>query len=181
MTRLVRRRLVLVAILAAAIACAGHEVAAPRLLSSAGGAALRDQTGADHVASGREPNPVRCARRKSASGSGVFGPSGGTLFFGNSRLVIPGGALRTPVTITAVTPGDGTSTVHFEPEGLHFFKPAGLSLDSDGCALPSIGTLAIVYFDSEGNVLETIPAFREPRTKTVVAPIIHFSNYAIAF
>jgi hypothetical protein len=181
MTRLLGRRPALVAILAGAIACAGHELAAPRTVSSADNLALRDQTGADHAASGREPNPVQCAPRNSVVASGVFGPSGGTLSFGNSRLVIPGGALHTTVTITAVTPGDGTSSVHFEPEGLHFFKPAVLSLDSDGCALPPAGTPTIVYLDSEGNVLETIAAVRDPRTKTVGAPIVHFSSYAIAF
>lgn len=125
--------------------------------------------------------PVSCAPRRVATWRGEFGPAGGTLIFGESRLLIPGGALHDTVTISATPLGDGTSTVKFEPEGLHFYKPVGLVLDGNGCSLPSEGAVSVVYLDDEGNVRETIPALYDPHWKVVAAPIVHFSGYAIAF
>lgn len=136
----------------------------------------------DHAsAAATAPTPVACSTRKTIQSSGVFGPGGGTLAFGSSRLVIPGGALRDTVTITASQVDDGTSTVRFEPHGLRFYKPAGLVLDGSSCALPSDQLPAVVYVDDDGNVLETIDAYYDPHWQTVAAPIQHFSGYAIAF
>ena len=112
---------------------------------------------------------------------GVFGPGGGTLVIGNSRLIIPGGALHDTVTITATTAGDSTSTVNFQPEGLRFSKPVGLILDSTGCAIDDGASPSVVYLAPDGAVLETIPAIYDPHWKAVAAPIEHFSGYAIAF
>lgn len=127
------------------------------------------------------PTPVACMHRNVATGSGVFGPAGGILVFGQSRLIIPGGALRDTVTITATTLDDTTSTVNFQPEGLHFYKPAGLNLSSEGCDIPEDGTPRIVYLADDGTILESIPAYHDPHWKSVAAPITHFSGYAIAF
>jgi hypothetical protein len=127
------------------------------------------------------PVPVSCDGRRLVQSSGTFGPAGGTLRFGNSVLVIPGGALRDTVTISATQLDDGTSTVRFQPHGLHFYKPAGLVLDGTGCALPSDELPSIVYLGDAGEVLETISAYYDPRWRTVAAPVEHFSGYAIAF
>lgn len=125
--------------------------------------------------------PVSCDRRSLVVGSGVFGPSGGTLIVGESRLVIPGGALRDTVTISGSTGGDATSTIRFSPEGLRFRKPAGLTLSGSGCRLPERAEFSVVYLDDEGRILETIAGEYFPRYKVVAAPIEHFSGYAIAF
>jgi hypothetical protein len=134
-----------------------------------------------NAANAESPKPVSCRGRQVIQSSGKFGPGGGILVFGNSSLVIPGGALRDTVTISATQADDGTSTVRFEPHGLRFYKPAGLVLDGSGCALPSDGVPSVVYLDDAGQVLETIPAYYDPHWKTVAAPIEHFSGYAIAF
>jgi hypothetical protein len=124
---------------------------------------------------------VACKASRVVVEAGVFGPAGGTLIFGDSRLIIPGGALHDTVTITATRLNDGTSTVQFHPEGLHFYKPAGLVLDGANCMLPDDGAPSIVYLGDHGEVLETIPARYDPHWKSVAAPIVHFSGYAIAF
>jgi hypothetical protein len=154
------------------------------------GAALEESAAYQNGVSGRgpwrtaatgSPRPVVCAIRKPLASGGVFGPSGGTLVLGNSRLIIPGGALRDTVTITATTAGDSTSTVNFQPEGLQFRKPVGLILDSTGCTIEDGASPSVVYLAPDGTVLETIPAIYDPHWKAVAAPIEHFSGYAIAF
>jgi hypothetical protein len=125
--------------------------------------------------------PTSCMSRPASVNSGVFGPAGGVLLFGDSRLIIPGGALRDTVTITATTRGDSTSRVEFEPQGLQFEKSAGLLLGTTGCALTGGSAPNVVYLSPTGEVLEWIASFYDPHWKTIAAPIDHFSGYAIAF
>ena len=122
-----------------------------------------------------------CTTRKAVHDSGSFGPAGGTLVFGDSKLIIPSGALTTTVFITAHTFGDSTSRVEFSPTGLQFLKAAGLVLGAAGCDIDESTVPNIVYLSPTGQVLETIQAVYDPRWKTVAAPIVHFSGYAIAF
>jgi len=122
-----------------------------------------------------------CAPHGASQASGRFGPGGGTLLFGNSRLIIPGGALRDTVTISAVIP-EGTSTnVEFAPHGLQFAKPAGLILSTESCEISNPLAPSVVYLSPDGDVLEYIQAVFDPHWKTIAAPIDHFSGYAIAF
>jgi hypothetical protein len=189
MTRewIVRRSLLVAAILVTMPSCRSGELSAPPAATSLTPAMSmgRDREprgrGDDRTSVGHTPQPVACKANRVAVQSGVFGPAGGTLVFGESRLIIPGGALHDTVTITATPLDDGTSTVQFQPEGLRFDKPAGLVLDAASCALPDDGTPSIVYLGAVGEVLETIPARYDPHWKAVAAPIVHFSGYAIAF
>ncbi len=146
----------------------------------------RDKPGSDaprgvSTSQNKAAVPVVCAKHGATVNVGVFGPSGGTLVFGNSRLVIPGGALHDTVTISATIPADSSSTVEFQPHGLQFYKPAGLVLDGSTCSLPADMAPRVVYLSDGGDVLEIIEAVYDPHWKTVAAPIVHFSGYAIAF
>jgi len=115
------------------------------------------------------------------SGSGVFGPSGGTLVLGRNRLIIPSGALAEPTLITATVPDDTIAAIQFQPEGLRFLKPAGLVLDVAGCGIPgSESAPDIVYMNDSGEILERIDAIFSSFWHTVAAPIEHFSQYAVA-
>jgi hypothetical protein len=196
MTRewILRRSVLGAAILVSVSSCQGGDPSAPRApLTSATpavitaapsrGDAYRMAPGReeDEASGGHVPRPVACRSDRDVVKSGRFGPAGGTLVFGESRLIIPGGALHDTVTITATPLNDGTSTVQFEPEGLLFHKPAGLVLNAENCSIPTDGTPSIVYLGEEGEVLETIPATYDPHWKAVAAPIVHFSGYAIAF
>jgi hypothetical protein len=185
--RVAAASLFMIGALATVLACRGSEPTTAPLASTIVTTSRRadvgqsDEQEAPGNAYGRPARPVVCTDRKAVVESGVFGPSGGTLIFGDSRLIIPGGALRGEVTITATAIGGSSSEVDFQPHGLRFLKPVGLALGSAGCALPEDGMPNIVYLSDNGTVLETIPARYFPQWKAVAAPIEHFSGYAIAF
>jgi hypothetical protein len=124
---------------------------------------------------------VACTKRATFSDSGEFGPNGGTLWIGRNRLIIPPGALSERVTLSGTIVGDTVAFLQFQPEGLHFKKPAGLVLDAAGCTLPQDDAPDVVYIDDSGAITEQIRATYNNAWHTVAAPIEHFSGYAIAF
>jgi hypothetical protein len=167
------------ALLALAIACDGGGFAAPQ---AAGPARVPSIPVLSRGTGGSvSSRPVTCDPHAPVTSRGVFGPSGGVLVVGGSRLVIPRGALGYPVTITGTALGDSSSTVQFEPHGLRFQAPVQLALSAQGCHLPSGGRPSIVYLGAAGEVLETIHATYLPHQNLVTAPIRHFSGYAILF
>ncbi|HET7585148.1 MAG TPA: hypothetical protein VFK13_09575 [Gemmatimonadaceae bacterium] len=123
---------------------------------------------------------VVCERRVAEADSALIGPAGGTLQVGSDQLVVPPGALPHPVMIRGVVPADTIASIHFEPEGLHFNRPAALVIGAEGCDVPDGAAPDVVYLDEDGNVLEEIDAVYFPSLKRVAAPIEHFSRYAIA-
>jgi hypothetical protein len=130
--------------------------------------------------SGGNTQVAQCDPRPALVTRGVFGPAGGTLVIGESRLIIPAGALSVSVPIEASTPGDSTSEVDFKPHGLHFSKSAKLVLAAGGCSVSDNLPPRIVYIGPNGSVQQTIPATRDSQDN-VIAPLAHFSGYAIAF
>jgi hypothetical protein len=166
-------------ILLALAACSGAELAAPRTLTPAAVAAQRGD--ASHARGSRTPAPIDCQPGAALTTSAAIGPRGGALWIGRSRLVVPPGALRTSVRITATRRGDASGTVDFQPDGLRFRKSAWLVLDAAGCQTPSDGDASIVHLGEQGEILETIAATFDRRRGEATAPIMHFSGYAIAF
>jgi hypothetical protein len=168
-------------------ACQGSDVSAPARIAPTTGilftlgqfSAPRGQGFSGNAVN--DFHAAHCTDRQATMSSGVFGPAGGTLTFGESRLIIPGGALTDTVTISASIVDPTTSRVEFQPHGLQFAKPAGLLLSTDGCVLSPDQAPNVVYLSEDGFVLETIDAVYDPRWKTFAAPIHHFSGYAIAF
>lgn len=124
---------------------------------------------------------VACTKRATATDSGEFGPSGGTLYVGGNRLVIPPGALTGRVTISGTVVGDTIAFVKFEPSGLRFRRPAGLILDATDCTVPAGDVPSVAYVNERGQIVERIDAVYSNTWHTVAAPIEHFSGYAIAF
>ena len=122
-----------------------------------------------------------CADRKVASYSAVIGPGGGTLEFGDNRLIVPGGALRDTVTISATVLDATSSRVELQPHGLQFAKPAGLMLGTTTCTLSNPDYPVVVYLSPTGEILEVLQAVYDPHWHTLATPIDHFSGYAIAF
>ena len=162
------------------LACGGEPLS-PSLMAPTHAATPERGNAAPRGNSGRSAHAANCETKVTASYAGVFGPAGGTLFFGTSRLIIPGGALRDTVTISATIVDGDNSRVEFLPRGLHFAKSAGLLLDTSGCSLDDAFVPDVVYLDEWGNVLERISAVYDPHWHTIAAPIDHFSGYAIAF
>jgi len=165
----------------ALLGCGGDPASLSPLTPSGTASSYRGGLATENDNSGRSFHATNCETKWTANASGVFGPQGGTLIFGTSRLIIPGGALHDTVTISATIPDGDKSRVEFRPQGLQFSKPAGLLLDTSGCSMDEQLAPNVVYLSEALVVLETIPATYDPHWHTIAAAIWHFSGYAIAF
>lgn len=122
---------------------------------------------------------VRCENQRSGWDSENIGPRGGELRVGANRLIIPAGALRATVRITATVPNDDVAYIRFEPHGLVFRKAPLLVVDAVGCTIGN--RVPDVVYIHNGQILERIDARYYPQHKVVAAPITHFSGYALAW
>lgn len=109
-----------------------------------------------------------------------IGPRGGRLDIGLHTLVIPSGALRSQVQITAHAVRGNHVRVEFSPSGLQFAQPATLTLNYGACT-PKGKPVQVVYLKSDTLVTETEPSKDYPQYKRVEAAIRHFSSYAVAY
>jgi hypothetical protein len=110
----------------------------------------------------------------------TIGPNGGVLKVGTHSLVIPKGALSQKVAITAEQIPGYTNSVRFSPEGLRFQQPAALTMNYQNCALVLLQK-KIVYTSEKLKILEVLTSLDLFKSKTVTAPIDHFSRYAVAY
>ena len=121
----------------------------------------------------------------------TIGPEGGEIEVGRNKLFIPRGALRAPVSITAVAPSDTVALVRFQPEGLHFQKSALLVLAYDNCRIPQRVTPRIALVTDAFDVIEFLTPvdasigdhlLKKARGgRHVLGELQHFSNYAVAW
>ena len=123
----------------------------------------------------------------------TIGPEGGELEVGRNWLVIPQGALRDPVSISAVAPSDTVAMVRFRPEGLRFLSTALLVLTYDNCRIPRPATPRIALVTDSYRVIEFLtseaaspsdhwlPKGHQEGHRRVVGELHHFSNYAVAW
>lgn len=132
---------------------------------------------------------LTCRPEPFVSASAQIGRNGGTLRFGDHKLVIPAGALSQTVTIRAEVPRDTVNSVRFKPEGLQFARDAELTLDYSNCGLlggltsallPS-KPLRVAYTTEALRIIEFVPSTDNRRNKTVTGKLEHFSRYAIAW
>lgn len=121
-----------------------------------------------------------CSSQPYAVDSEVIGPEGGFLRVGTHALAIPPNALKSRVRITGEQIPGKTNSVRFRPEGLEFERPAVLTMTYNNCALVLLQK-KIVYTDEQLKVLEVLRSLDLFRSKTVSAPIDHFSRYAVAY
>ena len=119
------------------------------------------------------PQPYEVVRK-------TIGYQGGTIAVGNHVLVIPRGALRQNTVITAEQIPGRTNSVRFGPEGLQFEQPAGLVMNYKNCLLV-VAQKRIVYTDEKLNILEVLRSLDLFKSRTVAAPIDHFSRYVVAY
>jgi hypothetical protein len=123
---------------------------------------------------------LSCSAQPYTSKTQTIGSAGGTILIGTHRLVIPAGALASPVKITAEQVRGRVNSVRLRPEGLKFAKPATLRLSYANCS-PLLLLKRVVYTNELLGILELLPSLDDLRTKTVSAPIRHFSRYAVAW
>jgi hypothetical protein len=121
-----------------------------------------------------------CAVQQETWSTKQIGLLGGTIRAGGATLVIPPGALLRPVSITAHTPATANASVEFQPEGLKFIVPAILTMDYSKCKTPLTG-VTIVYV-RQGLIAEILPSrILSILLRLVLAPVSHFSSYAVAY
>ena len=122
-----------------------------------------------------------CSSQPYAVTTQSIGPNGGVIRVGTHTLQIPGNAVKGTVRITAEQISGKTNSVRFSPEGLRFEKPATLTMTYDNCALVLLQK-KIVYTDEKLKILEVLKASLDLfKSKSVTAPIDHFSRYAVAY
>lgn len=125
---------------------------------------------------------LKCSPLPSATASATIGASGGIIKVGPHRLVVPAGALTSPVTITASFPSDSVNRVEFQPHGLQFDRPATLTMGYAHCgALAKILPKRIAYLDANLNVLELLLSLDQLWLQQVSTRLDHFSEYAVAW
>lgn len=129
---------------------------------------------------GKVTDLLLCSPQPYAVNTETIGPKGGTIEVGTHFLVIPKGALEKKVQITAEQISGSTNSIRFSPEGLHFDKPAALTMNYDNCVLVLLQK-KIVYTDENLKILEVLKSLDLFKSKTVTAPIDHFSRYAVAY
>jgi hypothetical protein len=123
---------------------------------------------------------LTCKSLPYASATAMIGPKGGTLRVGKSSLVVPSGVLASEVMIKAEQMPGTVNSIRFSPEGLRFARPARLTMSYDNCLL-SLPTKRIVYTTETLRVLQLLQSLDLRLTRTVSAPVDHFSRYAIAY
>jgi hypothetical protein len=123
---------------------------------------------------------LTCSPQQYAITTQTIGPSGGVISVGRHSLVIPRNALPKKVTITAEQIAGSTNSVRFSPEGLRFEQPAALTLNYENCALVLLQK-KIVFTSEKLKILEVLGSLDLFRSKSVTAPIDHFSRYAVAY
>jgi hypothetical protein len=121
-----------------------------------------------------------CSPQPYAITTQTIGPAGGVLNVGTHSLLIPQYALSAKVTITAEQIRGTTNSVRFSPEGLRFLKPATLTMKYENCALVLLQK-KIVFTTEQLKILEVLSSLDLFKSKTVQAPIEHFSRYAVAY
>jgi hypothetical protein len=123
---------------------------------------------------------LSCSTLPTATASGTFGPAGGTLQVGPHKLLIPAGALASPVTITGTLAGPN-NRVTFQPHGLQFERSALLTMSYANCNTLGLLLPKRVAYVQGQNILEYLLSVDNLLTKKVTGKVDHFSEYAVAW
>lgn len=126
---------------------------------------------------------LRCSDLPAAQSSAMIGPDGGKISAGPHTLVIPSGALSAPTQITmTLQTGRGVNAVQFQPEGLHFNRPASLTMSYANCSIISfLLPKKIVYTSDALQILETLLSLDNIFTRKVTGQVNHFSDYVVGW
>jgi hypothetical protein len=140
---------------------------------------IGDLTGTLVGTLGKVTDLLTCSPQPYTATTKTVGPMGGFIAVGSHWLAIPRGALNENVTITAEQMSGRTNSVRFSPE-LRFEEPAVLTMSYKNCLLVLVQK-RIVFTTEDLKILEVLRSLDLFRTKTVSAPINHFSRYAVAY
>jgi hypothetical protein len=161
--------------------CSSNDVPAePASQPVAGTSSEQFILGGDLFAQLKDLRLLSCTTQPQVRRTQVVGAKGGTILIGTHRLVIPAGALKQDVTITAEQVPGRVNSVRFLPEGLKFDRPATLSLSYANCSRLLL-LKRVVYVDELLRILELLPSLDNRDDRTVTGSIRHFSRYAVAW
>jgi len=184
MIRVTEFRLVL-ALLAVA-ACSGDATSPARQTTDTGGAEsilLRpslpnnDGTGATLIA---------CPTPEAQSVTARIGPLGGLLAIGNTRVLIPLGAVLSPEDFTLTIPQSPYAEIRVRTgtaEHYLFQRPVLMTIDYSRCATPELDRepLSVWNIDPDSKaLLEQMIGVDVKLTHTITFTTIHLSGYAVA-
>jgi len=125
---------------------------------------------------------LQCSAMPSQSVKQTIGPAGGTMKIGPHILVVPPGALASPVSIAAKTAGGTGNAVALKPEGLIFLEPAYLTLSYANCnTFGMTASKEVAYTTDFLAVVYYVPSSDNTTAQQVTGRLSHFSNYAIAW
>ena len=125
---------------------------------------------------------LSCTPLPATSRTVVIGSAGGTVSSGPYTLVVPKGALKSSVAITAEVVSDNVNSVRFSPDGLKFAESATLTMGYSNCFGAGMLLPKKIAYTSEGlKLLEILSSLDLFSQKKVTTSIDHFSRYAIAF
>jgi hypothetical protein len=122
-----------------------------------------------------------CATPAFGSVTQRVGREGGRIEIGPHALIVPRGALRKSVEITASAPASPHVRVTFKPHGLRFRERATLVLSYKHCGSLGPRRPKIAYVDDlQASILEVLRSKHNTSKKSVSTSLRHFSGYAIA-
>jgi hypothetical protein len=176
----------LVALLTVA-ACSG-DVASPTRPTDAGTVAARRPALLPLIT---QPNAtgatlIACPTATTQSVTSRIGPLGGLLALGNTRVVIPLGAVLLPQDFTLTIPASPYAEIRVRAgsaEHYLFQHPVLMTIDYSRCATPELDQrpLAVWNVDEDSRaLLEQMIGVDEKLTHTIVFTTIHLSGYAVA-
>jgi hypothetical protein len=174
----IRSRLVLAATLAmvAAASCTSDQVAAPRPTDPSMLLGLP----------GTSSTLITCPAGEAGTATGLIGPLGGVLAAGNTRVVIPAGAVLSLTSFTLTVPSSKYVEIEVKPVGGEHFVfelPVAVTLDYGRCGRSNLdkGLLTAWNIDPvTKRLLAPMVSVDDKVARTVTFSTIHFSGYAVA-
>lgn len=173
MLRRTRMRLLAAAAVIGGIACAADPMTAVT------------HTAAMHDASSGH-SLITCSVDQAQSATAIIGPLGGVLSAGNSRVVIPEGAVSAATTFTLTVPASRYVEIEVTADGGEhyvFALPVTVALDYSRCKRSDLDQTPLTAWNIDPAskvLLEAMVGVDDKSTHVVTFSTIHFSGYAVA-
>ena len=179
-TSTLRRAAAFLALVAVATSCSGDSITAPAAPPEVNPGLL--DGGLIGQIGGAVDDLLSCRVDQTISTTQSVGPEGGTITVGRHSLLIPAGALRETVEITATAPAGEHVELRFAPHGIEFERRVVLRMSYAECGLVRGLLLRIAYVDAEKlESLEVLPSLPDLLRRQVYGTTDHFSSYMLAY
>ncbi len=129
---------------------------------------------------------INCPTTTTQSVTSHIGPLGGLLAIGNTRVVIPLGAVLFPEDFTLTIPASQHAEIRVRAGSAQhylFQSPVLMTIDYSRCATPELDTHALSVWNVDEDsraLLEQMIGVDVKLTHTITFTTIHLSGYAVA-